>query len=78
VPDTAVERHGLVFVCQEGDDASALDDIPALIAEDQKLLWTTRRDTEANWKIVLEGIHRGLSHQADAPGELSIRTGSTT
>jgi len=67
VPVHAVERNGLVFVCQEGDDDSALDDLPPLIADDQKLLWANERDTEANWKIVLEGFIEGYHIKATHP-----------
>jgi phenylpropionate dioxygenase-like ring-hydroxylating dioxygenase large terminal subunit len=67
VPVSAIERHGLVFVRQEGDDESALADIPALIAADQKLLWVNERETEANWKIVLEGFIEGYHIKATHP-----------
>jgi phenylpropionate dioxygenase-like ring-hydroxylating dioxygenase large terminal subunit len=60
VPVSALERHGLVFVSQEGAVAEgSLDELPALIAEDQKLLWVNERETEANWKILLEGFIEG-------------------
>ncbi|MGH8674813.1 MAG: aromatic ring-hydroxylating oxygenase subunit alpha [Burkholderiales bacterium] len=60
VPVSAVERHGLVFVNQQGRvDESALADLPPLLAGDQRLLSVNERDTEANWKIVLEGFIEG-------------------
>ena len=68
VPVHAVERDGIVFVRQEGtDDTTSLDDIPALIADDQKILWTNERETEANWKIVLEGFIEGYHIKATHP-----------
>ena len=60
VPVAAAERHGLVFVQQEGDlDERSLDELPPLLAGDQKILSTSERDNEANWKILLEGFIEG-------------------
>jgi phenylpropionate dioxygenase-like ring-hydroxylating dioxygenase large terminal subunit len=68
VPVRAVERHGLVFVSQEGPVAeSTLDELPPLIAADQKLLWVSERDTEANWKILLEGFIEGYHIRTTHP-----------
>ena len=60
VPVRATERHGLVFVQQEGAlEESTLDELPPLLASDQKLLWMNERDNDANWKILLEGFIEG-------------------
>ena len=68
VPVAAVERSGIVFVSQEGTvDEGSLAGLPPLIAEDQKLLWANERDTEANWKIVLEGFIEGYHIKATHP-----------
>jgi phenylpropionate dioxygenase-like ring-hydroxylating dioxygenase large terminal subunit len=68
VPVSAIERNGIVFVNQEGaGDESALGDLPPLIADDQKLLWDNERETEANWKIVLEGFIEGYHIKATHP-----------
>jgi phenylpropionate dioxygenase-like ring-hydroxylating dioxygenase large terminal subunit len=68
VPVAALERNGIVFVRQEGGEAAAdeaaLGALPQLIAADQKLLWVNERDTEANWKIVLEGFIEGYHIKA--------------
>lgn len=71
VPVAAMERNGIVFVSQEGGEAAvdeaALAALPQLIAADQKLLWVNERDTEANWKIVLEGFIEGYHIKATHP-----------
>ena len=68
VPVNAIERNGIVYVSQEAPlDEAALDSLPPLIAEDQKLLWVNERDTEANWKIVLEGFIEGYHIKATHP-----------
>jgi phenylpropionate dioxygenase-like ring-hydroxylating dioxygenase large terminal subunit len=68
VPVPAAERHGIVFVQQEGEiDESALDALPPLLAPDQRILWTNERDNEANWKILLEGFIEGYHIKATHP-----------
>ena len=68
VPVSAVERHGLVFVNQQDSlDERALADLPPLLAGDQRLLSVNERDTEANWKIVLEGFIEGYHIRATHP-----------
>jgi phenylpropionate dioxygenase-like ring-hydroxylating dioxygenase large terminal subunit len=62
---TAVERNGIVFVNQSVDDQSdeassaQLGELPALIDTSWKLHAISTRETEANWKIVLEGFLEG-------------------
>jgi phenylpropionate dioxygenase-like ring-hydroxylating dioxygenase large terminal subunit len=67
-PLDTVERHGLVFVSQARDAAqSDLAGLPELISPAQRLYSTTARDTEANWKIVLEGFLEGYHIRATHP-----------
>jgi phenylpropionate dioxygenase-like ring-hydroxylating dioxygenase large terminal subunit len=66
VPVTAEERHGIVFVTQDGN-ANPLDDLPELIAKDQVLYAATEREIEANWKIFLEGFLEGYHIRATHP-----------
>jgi phenylpropionate dioxygenase-like ring-hydroxylating dioxygenase large terminal subunit len=67
-PLRAVERHGLVFVSQA---STAVEDtlagLPEVIADDQKLYATSARETQANWKIVLEGFLEGYHIRATHP-----------
>jgi len=71
VPVAALERNGIVFVRQDGGEAAvdeaALGGLPQLIAADQKLLWVNERDTEANWKVVLEGFIEGYHIKSTHP-----------
>lgn len=62
------ERQGIVFVTID-DPASDSDlgDLPTLIAADQQMMRTTTRDTEANWKISLEGFIEGYHIRATHP-----------
>ena len=77
-PLDAVERHGLVFVSQATNAAEAdLAGLPELIGKDQKLYATSARETEANWKIVLEGFLEGYHIRATHP-ESFFPTASTT
>ena len=74
----AVERHGLVFVSQARTAAEAdLAGLPELIGKGQKLYATSARETEANWKIVLEGFLEGYHIRATHP-ETFFPTASTT
>jgi phenylpropionate dioxygenase-like ring-hydroxylating dioxygenase large terminal subunit len=60
VPVHAVERHGLVFVTQDGPAAeSSLDALPPLIAPSFRLVNTAELDVPANWKILVEGFLEG-------------------
>jgi len=68
VPVGATERHGLVFVNQGGPATEgAIGELPPLIAEDQRLLSVSERDTDANWKILLEGFIEGYHIRATHP-----------
>jgi phenylpropionate dioxygenase-like ring-hydroxylating dioxygenase large terminal subunit len=55
------ERFGLVFVTQEEPRLvdSSLDQLPELIAPEQRLLATKEAEIAANWKIMLEGFIEG-------------------
>jgi phenylpropionate dioxygenase-like ring-hydroxylating dioxygenase large terminal subunit len=68
VPVRTEERLGLVFVTID-DPApdSTLDDLPTLIAPDQQPMREVTRDTEANWKILLEGFIEGYHIRATHP-----------
>jgi phenylpropionate dioxygenase-like ring-hydroxylating dioxygenase large terminal subunit len=67
-PIDAVESHGLVFVSQTKDAALAdVAGLPELIGEGQRLYSTSARDTQANWKIVLEGFLEGYHIRATHP-----------
>ena len=67
-PLAAAERDGIVYVNQDrrANDADP-GDLPALLSGDQKLLSTNERDTDANWKIVLEGFIEGYHIKATHP-----------
>jgi phenylpropionate dioxygenase-like ring-hydroxylating dioxygenase large terminal subunit len=62
VPVAAVvERQGLVFVTQDagGPSDAGLDELPALIAPEQRLFAQRENRVAANWKIFLEGFLEG-------------------
>ncbi len=68
VPVGVEERSGIVFVTiEDSAAASALGELPPLIADDQQPIRTTTRDTEANWKILLEGFIEGYHIRATHP-----------
>jgi phenylpropionate dioxygenase-like ring-hydroxylating dioxygenase large terminal subunit len=68
VPVAAEERSGIVFVTiDEAAPGAALGDLPALIAADQRPMRTVTRDTEANWKVMLEGFIEGYHIRATHP-----------
>ena len=68
VPVRAEERCGLVFVTiDEPAPGTSLDDLPTLIAPDQQPMRENTRDTEANWKILLEGFIEGYHIRATHP-----------
>ena len=52
-----------------GDDAAQADlaGLPELIGKGQKIYATSARETEANWKIVLEGFLEGYHIRATHP-----------
>jgi phenylpropionate dioxygenase-like ring-hydroxylating dioxygenase large terminal subunit len=67
-PLDAIERHGFVFVSQAKDTSEThLAELPEMIGEGQKLYATSARETEANWKIVLEGFLEGYHIRATHP-----------
>ncbi len=64
----AQEHGGLVFVTQEGTPpASALADIPNLIAADQRVYSSGARAQPSNWKIALEGFLEGYHIRTTHP-----------
>lgn len=67
-PLAAIERHGLIFVSQSPDAPPAqLDGLPELAGKGQKLYAMSSRETQANWKIVLEGFLEGYHIRATHP-----------
>jgi phenylpropionate dioxygenase-like ring-hydroxylating dioxygenase large terminal subunit len=64
----AEECAGIVFVTiDEPAPGAALGDLPPLIAADQRPMRTVTRDTEANWKVMLEGFIEGYHIRATHP-----------
>jgi phenylpropionate dioxygenase-like ring-hydroxylating dioxygenase large terminal subunit len=67
-PLHAVESHGVVFVSQAPTEAQAdLAGLPELLGKEQRLYATSSRETQANWKIVLEGFLEGYHIRATHP-----------
>ena len=67
-PLPAIERHGLVFVSQAQTPAPAdFAGLPELVSPGQQLYATSARETQANWKIVLEGFLEGYHIRATHP-----------
>lgn len=66
VPVTAVERHGMVFVTQDGDGApdAGLDALPGLIGLGWRVIGVAQQEMPANWKIVTEGVLEGYHIRA--------------
>jgi phenylpropionate dioxygenase-like ring-hydroxylating dioxygenase large terminal subunit len=66
VPVRAEERHGLVFVTQEGKGRrdETLEKLPALIDGEQTLFSCNESVVQANWKILLEGFIEGYHIRA--------------
>jgi phenylpropionate dioxygenase-like ring-hydroxylating dioxygenase large terminal subunit len=69
VPVTALERHGLVFVAQQprAGDLAAVDELPELIAPNQKLFASGEFTLPANWKLFLEGFLEGYHIKTTHP-----------
>jgi phenylpropionate dioxygenase-like ring-hydroxylating dioxygenase large terminal subunit len=68
VPVAVREHGGLVFVTQEpGRPHGLLDDIPALVSPDQRLLSMSETLIDANWKIFLEGFIEGYHIRSTHP-----------
>lgn len=65
VPVQAEERHGLVFVTQDGS-AAGTDALPQMLRPGAELFNYFERDIEANWKVLLEasleGYHIRYAH----------------
>jgi len=66
VPVCVGERFGLVFITQQEPPLSddSLDQLPELIASEQRLLATRESEIAANWKIMLEGFLEGYHIRA--------------
>lgn len=64
-----VERHGLVFVAQDGPevDATALAALPPLVPAGNRLVQATEQELPVNWKVFvesfLEGYHIRSTHR---------------
>lgn len=60
---SAIERHGLIFINQEGSNnrgaLEGLDEIPQLIGDDQKIFETEESVVLVNWKLELEASLEG-------------------
>lgn len=68
VPVAVREKGGLVFVSQDdAPDFADLDDIPDLIAPDQRIFATNETLIDANWKIFMEGFIEGYHIRAAHP-----------
>jgi len=64
----AVERQGLIFVAQTaGANPIQVADGQDLIQPEQKLYSVSMRETNANWKVVLEGFLEGYHIRATHP-----------
>lgn len=59
----AIERHGLIYVQQDGAINSELlndlEDIPQLVTEDQKIFSSEEKVLQVNWKLELEASLEG-------------------
>lgn len=68
VPIGCRERFGLVFVnTSVRGETCEVDELPQLIGDDQILLSSSERVTDANWKLVLEGLIEGYHIKATHP-----------
>jgi phenylpropionate dioxygenase-like ring-hydroxylating dioxygenase large terminal subunit len=61
IPVAAVEKHGMVFVTQDGSEAPdpAIVSLPNLFGPEWHLFTTVEQEFAANWKIVAEGFLEG-------------------
>lgn len=66
VPVKTIEKHGMVFVTQDGTGAadSEPDVIPDLLGPEWRLFSTTEQELDANWKIFVEGLLEGYHIRA--------------
>jgi len=66
VPVHAEEKHGLVFVTQDGPAPGAIDDYPQMLKHGAQMFHYTEREIEGNWKVLmeasLEGYHIRYAH----------------
>ena len=69
VPVRCEERHGLVFVTQDGEAGPdpAIDQMAGLIGPDWKLLGHDVFEMAANWKLVCEGFLEGYHIRSTHP-----------
>src|SRR6185503_4533005 len=63
VPVACVERHGVVFVTQEGD-AGLEEPIPELFGPEWRVIGVGAQEIAVNWKIVVEGVLEGYHIRA--------------
>jgi phenylpropionate dioxygenase-like ring-hydroxylating dioxygenase large terminal subunit len=61
VPVTTVEKHGLVFVTQDGHDTvdAGDDPIPDYFGPEWRLVSTAEQEFDFNWKIFIDGLLEG-------------------
>ena len=66
VPVQAAEKNGIVFVTQDSS-GEPLEDLPALLAPEQRLFSCDEMVMEANWKVFLEGFIEGYHIRSTHP-----------
>jgi len=67
VPVHVLERHGLIYVCQDAEiDKSFADSVPELFTPQQRVFNSRESEDEVNWKLnveaTLEGYHIKPTH----------------
>ncbi|MGQ0629525.1 MAG: aromatic ring-hydroxylating oxygenase subunit alpha [Sporichthyaceae bacterium] len=68
VPVSAAERHGIIWVDQDGPgDFTTLDHTPGL-SDDQIVVEEERIEVEGNWKVLTEGFMEGYHLRATHRG----------
>jgi phenylpropionate dioxygenase-like ring-hydroxylating dioxygenase large terminal subunit len=69
VPVTATERHGLVFVNQQGPDTpdESLAVLPTLMGAERPFFGAAESEFDANWKLLLEGFIEGYHIRTTHP-----------
>jgi phenylpropionate dioxygenase-like ring-hydroxylating dioxygenase large terminal subunit len=63
-PVSAVERHGLIFVTQDGPAEADVPELAGLLHPGLRLHRTVETEIEANWKIVMDGFLEGYHLRA--------------
>jgi phenylpropionate dioxygenase-like ring-hydroxylating dioxygenase large terminal subunit len=53
------EKHGMVFVTQDGEGASEIDLIPDLLGPEWRLFSVNETEFGSNWKVLAEGMLEG-------------------